>query len=305
MRKRRPVIVGMSGALGLLIIYVVTLTLVNSPDYLFEQLRGLWYWIVILTGGFGTQLGLYSYIKYHLHRKVSGTGAEVATSGGISTASMIACCAHRIVDFLPIIGLSAAALFLVKYQLPFIIMGIFSNLVGIILLLNVIQKHKLYSSKGALKTLFRVNMKTLRGIMIPLSIVVVSFSFLLFSFKSATPVAVADDTKYDLPAKINDENSVSVKVKPVEFSFNKPVKFEITVETHAVDLNFDITKISYLEDDKGNIYNPLKWDGTPPGGHHRSGILSFPDYAQKTKLIKLTLKGISRVPERVFIWELP
>ncbi len=143
MRKNKPIIIGTIGAIGLLIIYFVILTVANSFSHALEQLSEIWYWISILVIGFGVQLGLYSYIRFNISRKVKGATAEVATAGGISTGSMIACCAHHISDVLPIVGLSAAAIFLVKYQLPFILLGIFSNLVGITIMLNIIQKHKL------------------------------------------------------------------------------------------------------------------------------------------------------------------
>ncbi len=256
--------------------------------------------------GFGIQLGLYSYIRFNIGKKVTGATAEVATAGGISTGSMIACCAHHITDVLPIIGLSAAAVFLIKYQLPFILVGIFSNLVGITMMLNIIQKHGLYQKKKILKAIFNYKMKTVRNIVVILSILIVSFSFFLASFKTTNLAAVTDDVvQLDLPAKINDENFVSIEIKPIDFSSNKPIKFDVSMDTHQGSLDFDLTKISLLEDDKGNIYKPLSWEGPSPGGHHRSGRLSFPGLSEKTKFIKLIIKNVYDVPERVFKWELP
>ncbi|MGQ9629077.1 MAG: hypothetical protein ACUVXI_02025 [bacterium] len=305
MRNNKPIIFGVGGAMGLLIIYFGVLTLVNSFGHALEQLSGMWYWILILVIGFGVQLGLYSYIRFNIRKKVVGTTAEVATTGGISTGSMIACCAHHVADVLPMIGLSAAAIFLSKYQMPFILLGIFSNLVGIAMMLNIIQKHGLYPPKSALKTLFNYNMKAVRNVTVLLSIVVVPLSFLLVSFKTTSLTAVADDIKFDLPAKVNDENSLSIEVKPIDFGFNKPVKFDVSINTHRGALDFDLTQISLLEDDKGNIYEPLGWEGSPPGGHHRLGVLRFPELREKTRFIKLTIKGVYNVPERAFKWELP
>lgn len=304
MRKNRPMIVGVSGSIGLLIIYFAVLSWVNSLSHALEQFSEMWYWILILVIGFGIQLGLYSYIRFNIGKKVSGATAEVATAGGISTGSMIACCAHHFTDILPIVGLSAAAIFLVKYQLPFILLGIFSNLVGITMMLHIIQKHGLYQKKSILKVIFNYKMKRVRNVVGILSIVIVSFSFFLASLETTNLAAVADDgVELDLSAKINSENFVSIEIKPTDFSFNKTVRFDISINTHQGSLDFDLTKISYLEDDKGNIFQPWSWEGSPPGGHHRSGILSFPGLSEKTKFIKLTIKNVYNVPERVFRWE--
>ncbi len=264
----------------------------------------MWYWILILVTGFGIQLGLYSYVRFNIRTKATGATAEIAAAGGISTGSMIACCAHHITDVLPIIGLSAAAVFLAKYQLPFILLGIFSNLVGITMMLHIIQKHALYQKKGILKTIFNFRMKRVRNIVGILSIAIVSFSFFLVSLETTNLAAVTDDVvQFDLSAKINSENSVSIEVEPIDFSFNKPIRFDVSISTHQGSLDFDLTKISHLEDDKGNIYQPLNWEGSPAGGHHRSGILSFPRLSEKTKFIKLTIENVYNVPERVFKWE--
>jgi len=82
------------------------------------------------------------------------------------------------------------------------------------------------------------------------------------------------------------------------------MKFDVSMNTHQGSLDLDLTKISFLEDDKGNMYQPLSWEGSPPGGHHRSGTLGFPRLREKTKFIKLIIKSVYDVPERVFKWEL-
>ena len=304
MRKNRPIIVGVSGSIGLLIIYFVILAWVNSFSHALEQFSQMWYWILILVTGFGIQLGLYSYVRQNIRQKASGATAEIVAAGGISTGSMIACCAHHITDVLPIIGLSAAAVFLVKYQLPFILLGIFSNLVGITMMLHIIQKHGLYQKKGILKAIFSYKMKRVRNVVGILSIVIVSFSFFLVSLETANLAAVTDDVVgFDLSAKINSENLVSIEAKPNDFSLDKPIRFDVSINTHQSSLDFDLTKISYLQDGEGNIYQPLSWEGSPPGGHHRSGILIFPGLSEKTKFIKLIIKNVNNVPERVFKWE--
>lgn len=56
MRKSRPIIVGVSGSIGLLIIYFAVLSWVNSLSHALEQFSEMWYLILILVIGFGIQL---------------------------------------------------------------------------------------------------------------------------------------------------------------------------------------------------------------------------------------------------------
>ncbi len=121
----------------------------------------MWYWILILVAGFGIQAGLYAYIRIILKtRKESGAATtSVAAAGGISTTSMVACCAHHVTDVLPILGLSAAIVFLNQFQMLFIVVGVLSNLIGITLMLRIIQKHSLYQQdQKILSLLMKLNM---------------------------------------------------------------------------------------------------------------------------------------------------
>ena len=43
---------------------------------------------------------------------------------------MLACCAHHLVDLLPLVGLSAAAVFLNVYKTPLFLLGITMNVIG-------------------------------------------------------------------------------------------------------------------------------------------------------------------------------
>jgi hypothetical protein len=55
----------------------------------------------------------------------------MGASGGTSATAMVACCIHHVTDVLPILGLSAAASFLTRYQRPFMLIGLAMNLIGI------------------------------------------------------------------------------------------------------------------------------------------------------------------------------
>jgi hypothetical protein len=66
----------------------------------------------------------------------------MGTSGGTSVTAMVACCLHHVTDVLPILGLSAAATFLTRYQRPFMLAGLGMNIVGIIVMLVVLYRER-------------------------------------------------------------------------------------------------------------------------------------------------------------------
>lgn len=73
--------------------------------------------------------------------------------------------------------------------------------------------------------------------------------------------------------KSSSEKKVRVEVVPVQLASGKPAKFEVRMNTHSVDLSQDMVAVSILKDDNGHEYRPQGWTGSPPGSHHRSGVL--------------------------------
>ncbi|MBI5620143.1 hypothetical protein HY950_04230 [Candidatus Gottesmanbacteria bacterium] len=100
----------------------------------------------------------------------------------------------------------------------------------------------------------------------------------------------------------SEGGNVTVTVTPVTLKVGFPASFDVAFETHSVDLDFDVEAIAGLTDINGTTYKPT-WQGSPPGGHHRSGTLIFtPDIPQQVTLT-LTLRDIAGVPERTFVWK--
>ncbi len=163
----KPIVAGLAGALLLLLFYFSLVTFAQSFSHAIEQFKTLWYWILLLSLGFGAQAALYTYV-----RNEAAASASVAASGGVSGVSMVACCAHHLTDFLPLLGLSVAAVFLIKYQLFFIMLGVLSNFNGIIYMLSVIQRHNLAGRRGLLNALFRHDMRSVLKVSFVLSAVV-------------------------------------------------------------------------------------------------------------------------------------
>lgn len=101
-----------------------------------------WYVIPIWVA-FGIQAALYAILRFRLFiptTTAGPTGAVMGTSGGTSVTAMVACCLHHVTDVLPILGVSAAATFLTRYQRPFMLIGLGTEIIGIALMLFVLYR---------------------------------------------------------------------------------------------------------------------------------------------------------------------
>jgi hypothetical protein len=66
----------------------------------------------------------------------------MGAGAGTSTAAMVACCAHHVAELLPLLGLSAAASFLAAYKIPFMLIGLAMNGIGIVVVWRAIRKEQ-------------------------------------------------------------------------------------------------------------------------------------------------------------------
>ncbi|KKR45280.1 MAG: hypothetical protein UT82_C0032G0013 [Parcubacteria group bacterium GW2011_GWB1_40_14] len=133
---------GISAAFMLFAVYFVILTLVSGWAFAQDQFGTYWYFIVSLAVGFGIQIALYNHIR-NLVRGGRGIGKIVGVSGTTSTAAMISCCAHYLVNLVPIIGVTGAITFIAQYQTELFWIGILFNLGGIAYIANrIIKFHK-------------------------------------------------------------------------------------------------------------------------------------------------------------------
>jgi hypothetical protein len=100
-------------------------------------------YVVPIWISFGVQAALYSILRFRLfvpETSTAPTGAVMGTSGGTSVTAMVACCLHHVTDVLPILGLSAAATFLTRYQRPFMLTSLGVNLIGILVMLVILYR---------------------------------------------------------------------------------------------------------------------------------------------------------------------
>lgn len=136
---------GLVGSALLAILYFGIVSWAESPQHaldLFWEDR----WIVIpIILGFGVQMALYVILKKRLFVPVTSTGSSAAMAGaggGMSAVAMVACCAHHVTDVLPILGLTAAATFLAAYRIPFMLVGLGTTLLGILMMLVILFKER-------------------------------------------------------------------------------------------------------------------------------------------------------------------
>lgn len=286
---KKHVFIGIAAAGALLALYFGVLGLAQGLRHTWDQTAQLWPWLGALSTGFGVQVGLFSFLRRH--QRCSATG--VTASGGLSAGSMVACCAHHLSDVLPLLGLSGLALFLTRYQTLFLAGGLFSNALGITLMLEAIQRHNLCPWLGKVKLdLGRVK----KGLLITGPLVLV-----VFWLVSCSPQPTANPLP--LAPQIDAQGDITLEARPI-YAQGKEVSFAITVDTHSDSLDYDLTQVASLEDSRGNKYSPQRWEGSGSGGHHREGTLIFPPLASSTSSLKLTLLNTG-VPQRTFFWEVP
>ena len=109
--------------------------------------------------------------------------------------------------------------------------------------------------------------------------------------------------------RLDEQGAVVFTVTPLNLdSPGDTLDFEVVMETHSVDLAWDLAAMSTLQTDTGVEVQATTW---PVGnGHHYSATLLFPaatpggesildGAAVLTLMIRDTV-----VPERVFVWDL-
>ena len=114
----------------------------------------------------------------------------------------------------------------------------------------------------------------------------------------------SDNPPLEFRSQLNDAGGVTVSVTPVTLRAGAAAEFDMALNTHSVELKDDLLKAVVLRDDAGREYTPSAWDGAGPGGHHRSGKLTFGVLATSAQAVTLVVKNIAGVPERVFQWQL-
>jgi hypothetical protein len=125
---------------------------------------------------------------------------------------------------------------------------------------------------------------------------------------TATPDLPPEPTAESL-ARTDDQGAVVFVVEPINLNDSgETLDFNISLNTHSVDVGWDLAALATLETDAGGQVEAIGW---PIGsGHHYGGTLSFPrvtadgeDLLAGATVLRLIVRDTD-VPERVFSWEL-
>ena len=145
-----PVGAGLAGATLLTAVYIGIVSLAESPRHAVEL---FWQDRLIVTPillGFGVQAALYTILKKRLYVPVARSGPSgplLGAGGASSTVAMVACCAHHAADVLPFLGLTAAAAFLAQYRTAFMLIGLGTTALGIVVMLIILYRARRHALK--------------------------------------------------------------------------------------------------------------------------------------------------------------
>lgn len=122
------------------------------------------------------------------------------------------------------------------------------------------------------------------------------------------PAATVDPGSGDL-TRVDEQGQVVVEVRPTNLRDTaETLEFDVSLNTHTVDLSMDLAALSSLTTDTGKRALAASWDGTP-GGHHVGGKLIFyvmedgKSILEGATSLRLTIVDVY-APSRTFEWQL-
>jgi Cu+-exporting ATPase len=127
----KPLLAGTLAFLAMLALYFASLSLISGWDYTLSEFLNFWPYLVALAVGFGVQIGLYVFLKQQLAQHHAG-GKVVIATGTTSTAAMVSCCSHYLVNVLPAIGAAGFIALVAQYQVELFWVGLAFNAAGIV-----------------------------------------------------------------------------------------------------------------------------------------------------------------------------
>jgi hypothetical protein len=105
--------------------------------------------------------------------------------------------------------------------------------------------------------------------------------------------------------KTDEQANITVAGTPLDLlPRSKEWKFSVTMNTHTINLNQDMTKVAALVDEQGKEYLPTTWAGDKGDGHHRTGFLLFKSTVPTSTTVELKIRDVGQSTVRVFKWHL-
>lgn len=131
-----------------------------------------------------------------------------------------------------------------------------------------------------------------------------STTLLLFVIALATPVLAFAQAK-SLPMGESNAGQVRVTVIPQDLSAAADTwRFEVRLNTHVTEISQDMVAVASLSAGNGVVEKPTAWEGDPPGGHHRKGMLIFKAINPMPTTVTLHIREVGGIADRVFTWNL-
>lgn len=127
----------------------------------------------------------------------------------------------------------------------------------------------------------------------------VILAFVLIAMSLFATIAAAAD----LSPRTSTVAGVTLKAAPRSVS-GAAWEFELTFDTHTQNLGDDVVKSAVLVADGGTNYSAVDWQGDPPGGHHRKGVLRFNPVSPAPQAIELRIQRSGESAPRSFRWRL-
>jgi P-type Cu+ transporter len=144
----RPALQGATAAALLLAVYFAALTLVSGWEFTAGEFARYWYYVIPLAAGFGVQVALFARLRA-LVGTTKDSGTVVAASGTTSTAAMVSCCAHYLVNVAPMLGATGLVAFAAQFQVELFWVGLAFSLAGIAFMLDRVVKAEQEHAKCA------------------------------------------------------------------------------------------------------------------------------------------------------------
>lgn len=123
-------------------------------------------------------------------------------------------------------------------------------------------------------------------------------------FKTPSNVPNSPNEQATLTTQTATFGSVTYKVTPKNLAKSSSNwDFEIVLDTHTGSLDQDLVSQVRLSDEKGREFQVAKWEGDPPGGHHREGVMKFESQGSDTASVTLKINPGENMKETSFTWE--
>ena len=101
------------------------------------------------------------------------------------------------------------------------------------------------------------------------------------------------------------EGGVAIQVTPIDVGASAQAwTFAVALNTHSQNLADDVAAEAFIVDAAGKPQPAVGWEGDPPGGHHRKGVLRFAPLSPKPALIEVRIQRAGEAEPRAFQWSI-